>query len=52
MALYITVNGVTSTWWVGMPLPEDVDARVVKFQADGHELEVIVKALKETRDAD
>lgn len=33
-------------WHVGMPLP-DIKARVMTFQADGDELDVIMHALRE-----
>jgi len=44
--LYIKeTHGIDSTWRVGEPIP-DIVSRVVTFQADGDELEVILRALR------
>jgi hypothetical protein len=53
MGLYITyTNGAGSTlrreWHYGEPLPR-LECRVVSFQADGDELELIIDALRKTR---
>jgi len=43
--LYIKDDEVGNTeWHVGDPVPE-IKSRVVTFQADGHELELILSAL-------
>jgi len=53
--LYITRGWANSEplsgieWHVGAPLPE-ITGRVITFQADGDELECILKALRDTRE--
>jgi hypothetical protein len=38
---------VSQQWHVGNPMPE-ITSRVVTFQADGHELEMILAAMRKT----
>lgn len=50
--LYITArDGKTYHWHVGEPIPAHaLTGAVVKFQADGDELEMIVAAMKQSSD--
>jgi hypothetical protein len=43
----LTIKGYRGCWHVGEPLPI-IRERVVAFQADGDELEVIIAALQKT----
>lgn len=49
MAMFVTTvgNRIHYQWHVGEPIPV-TDARVVTFQADGDELEMIYQAMRDT----
>lgn len=44
-----TPQGRWCEWHVGDPIPYSLIGRVVTFQADGHELEMILLAMKNSR---
>ncbi len=48
MSLGIRLNGYWHEWHVGEPVPKQF-GRVVQFQADGDELDLIVDAMRAAR---
>ena len=48
MSLGINLNGYWREWHVGEPVPKEF-GRVVQFQADGDELDLIVDAMQASR---
>lgn len=53
MAMFVTKTSNTkeySEWHVGEPLPWHIlRNRIITFQADGDELELIIRAMEQTR---
>lgn len=48
--MYVIIDKVSIPWHVGEPFPFiPPKTRVINFQADGHELDLIINAMKLTR---